>query len=293
MDSFSVSQLPNFLEWALFNNLRREMKAEIIPPITDIKMDALNLNEILSTTGKDVDIRDIKIENNNTITYAGNRVILHIRDISSYSGKTTTTLPKYHLANCRKLKEMWGNNKSGRYVVATRSDGLFIIKSRNIDKTEWVTREEKLNVCKCCLDELNWKNYSKKYRDRENIYSTFDLKEFFSVYPNSATTYHAEHNDITAPINDYSKDFNIISKQYRESVKWRCEMCDINLERRDLNKFLHVHHRDGQKNNNNKNNLQALCIECHSNQNNHGHMKNTPQLISFIQIKNDMAFAAS
>ncbi|MDY4335400.1 hypothetical protein SOV78_15495 [Pectobacterium brasiliense] len=291
MDSFLVSQLPDFLESPIFNKLRKEMKAEIIPPITDIKMDALVLDKILSTTGKDIDILEIEINSDNTINYKDKRVILHIRDVASYGG--SMSLPKYHLANCKTLQRMWENNKSGRYVAATRSDGLFTIKSQNTEKTEWITREESLDVCKFCLETLNWKNYSRKYQDRENIFSTFNLREFFSVYPNSAMTYNAEHNDVTAPINDYSKDFQIISKQYRESVNWQCAICKIILERKDLNKFLHVHHRDGQKNNNNRNNLQALCIECHSNQDNHGHMKNNPQLTSFIQIKSDMAFAAS
>ncbi|AIA69101.1 hypothetical protein WCU70_18690 [Pectobacterium atrosepticum] len=291
MDSFLVSQLPDFLESSIFNNLRKEMKAEIIPPITEIKMDALVLDKILSTTGKDVDILEIEINSDHTINYKDNRVILHIRDVASYSGNMS--LPKYHLANCKTLQRMWENNKSGRYVAATRSDGIFTIKSQNTEKTEWVTREENLDVCKFCLETLNWKNYSRKYQDRENIFSTFDLREFFTVYPNSATTYNAEHNDITAPINDYSKNFQIISKQYRESVNWQCEICNINLTRKDLNKFLHVHHRDGQKNNNNNKNLQALCIECHSNQDNHGHMKNNPQLTPFIQIKNSMVLSES
>ncbi|UEM39348.1 hypothetical protein [Pectobacterium aquaticum] len=291
MDSFLVSQLPDFLDSPIFNKLRNEMKAEIIPPIADIKMDVLVLEKILSTTGKEIDISEIEINSDNTIIYKNKRVILHIRDVASYGGKMS--LPKYHLANCKKLKEMWEKNKSGRYVAATRSDGIFTIKSQNTDKTEWITSEEKLDVCKCCLDTLNWKNYSKEYREKDNIFSTFDLKEFFSVYPNSATTYNAEHNDITAPINDYSKNFQIISKQYRESVNWQCEICNISLERKNLNQFLHVHHRDRQKNNNKKDNLQALCIECHSNQDDHGHMKNSLQLMSFIKIKKDMVSAAN
>ncbi|ACS83825.1 HNH endonuclease [Musicola paradisiaca] len=284
MNKFRVAELPDFLKVKKLNELRHSMQAEIIPPISDIKIKTLDIDELLATTGIDTSIEDIKVNQDNTFDYNNKKVILHIRDVNTY-GKEIT-LPKYHLANCRTLQGMWRRNRSGRYVVATRSDGLFIIKHLDASGTEWETKETRLNVCKSCLETLNWKGYSSKsYQERMTIFNQFSLKEFFEKYPNSKTTYRAEHTDISAPTNTYSNDFNTISKQYRESIHWHCEQCGINLKEKNLNKYLHVHHRDGQKNNNQRSNLQALCIECHSKQDNHGHMNSHHDLAIFLTLK--------
>jgi hypothetical protein len=284
MNQFLISSLTDFLLVENFNQLRSAMQAELVPPIADLKIKKLDIDEILATVGMDVTIDDIIFNKNGTIDYHNKKVILHIRDIASYGDRVS--LPKYHLANCSKLQEMWQKNHSNRYVVATRSDGIFTIKRANSSGKEWNAEEAELDVCKLCLNTLNWKGYaSKSYHEKNHIFENFNLEEFFEKYPNSATTYRPQYTDKDAPTNTYSQDFPTISIQYRAAKNWRCETCNIDLSAESRRRFLHVHHRNGQKNENQHSNLQALCIECHSQQPQHEHMHNHPDLSTFMKEK--------
>ena len=65
------------------------------------------------------------------------------------------------------------------------------------------------------------------------------------------------------PRGHYPKDWNKISKDYKDSVDNTCELCG-HIHIRGEGYFLTVHHLDGNKNNNEKWNLIALCGEhCH------------------------------
>ncbi len=71
--------------------------------------------------------------------------------------------------------------------------------------------------------------------------------------------------------NEYTEDWGDISEIYRLSVGWICEDCGVDLASNKF--FLHVHHLDRNKKNNKNENLRALCVQCHSDQPGHGHMK--------------------
>lgn len=59
----------------------------------------------------------------------------------------------------------------------------------------------------------------------------------------------------------YVIGWNKISLDYREEKDYTCEICGKSYFHNP--DFVHCHHRDGVKTNNNKNNLQCLCIKCH------------------------------
>ncbi len=70
--------------------------------------------------------------------------------------------------------------------------------------------------------------------------------------------------------NEYCPDWSEISKAYRASTSYRCEICDINLS--DSRHLLHVHHINGDKSNCDSSNLQAECLYCHSQNVGHSHI---------------------
>lgn len=83
--------------------------------------------------------------------------------------------------------------------------------------------------------------------------------------------------------NEYSEDWEIISRNYRNSMGYRCEICRVDLSSKpDL---LHTHHITGNKQNNDPWNLQALCILCHAKQPGHNNLleKYGPQDIEYIR----------
>lgn len=283
MNSFKVTGLPDFLEDRLLNKLRDAMGAYIIEPITDLKIGILTLDEILRTTGQEIDLSEVEFASNGTLRYQGRQVILYIRDITVY--KEEPTLPKFHLSNCDTLQKMWQRKRSDRYVVSTRHDGIFRIKITSDGQT-WQDNDYSLYVCKNCLSKLNWNGYSGATASRKiGIFDKFGLPAFFETYPNSPITYTPTFNDVTAPVNEYSRDFSEISTRYRESVGWTCEKCHSNLSDKEFRRYLHVHHVDGAKNNNAHGNLRALCVQCHGQQDMHGHLGNSGDLTNYLSLR--------
>ncbi len=65
----------------------------------------------------------------------------------------------------------------------------------------------------------------------------------------------------------YTKDWELVSWQYRESKDFTCEDCLANLT--GYKGHLHVHHIDHNKGNNEVGNLRALCILCHAKHHSH------------------------
>ncbi|OJU93117.1 MAG: hypothetical protein BGO19_14925 [Acinetobacter sp. 38-8] len=111
----------------------------------------------------------------------------------------------------------------------------------------------------------------------------FNIADFFKVYPKS---FHInKHQDnIRTPLNIYSKDWRGISSSVREKSGWICEECHINLSAVEHHCFLHVHHKNGQKYNNDRENLEVLCIRCHANEPNHQHLKSNKIYQDFMRI---------
>jgi hypothetical protein len=72
-----------------------------------------------------------------------------------------------------------------------------------------------------------------------------------------------------APKEKYTKDWRKVSKEYRKSVGWKCEMCGVNCN--TDNALLHTHHKNRNSRDNRRRNLIALCIQCHSQQPGKGH----------------------
>jgi hypothetical protein len=45
---------------------------------------------------------------------------------------------------------------------------------------------------------------------------------------------------------------------------------------------LHAHHKNGEKSDNKKENIEILCIGCHAEEYAHSHMKSLPEYKNFI-----------
>ena len=71
------------------------------------------------------------------------------------------------------------------------------------------------------------------------------------------------------------------SRQYRKEKGWKCEECGLSLS--DDTKYLSVHHSKGTQYNQPED-LKALCIGCHSEQqgDNHQKLKKTPKYRDFM-----------
>lgn len=275
--------LPNFLHAGYLNSLRFEMGAPLTESFkakTIYRPIDLPIAERLREDGIDVRFDELKILDDGTLAYKGFRVLLYIRDIANYGDRQT--MPKYHLSYCRTLEMMQRNKRFQRYVVANRDDGFFNVNMMEATVTPKVLQ---LNVCQNCLNKISWGEFRNNMdqSERANQVSTFNLKDFFEKYARDLISVTPSHNSDTAPINDYTEDWGDISERVKSARGYKCEKvsCGIQLTQRD-SKYLHVHHEDGAKYNNNDRNLKVLCIRCHADEPMHGHMKQLPDYINFI-----------
>lgn len=233
-----------------------------LPPVDTIDSD-LEKGIIISPD-------ELEYIDNGLISYKGRQVLLYIQDHGHRVQDALndgSTGNKYHLAYCRTLDNMHMRKRYDRYVVKNDISGIFFIDGQDDYSKEYTEGETDLKVCKNCLNHLNYKNYSS---NKNKVFNEFSLDAFFETYKS-----FFKHTPKRKAGKDkggvYSTNWNDVSNNYRSSVGWFCELCDVNLK--GNKRLLHTHHISGVKSDNSSKNLEALCIECHSKKDFHGHMK--------------------
>ncbi|ALP65205.1 HNH endonuclease family protein [Paraburkholderia caribensis] len=275
-------ELPDFLEWSSLNALRREMRAPLAAnfvPDHRFKDIDLPVRERLESAGVDVNFDEVEVLDDGTLAYKGFRVLLYIRDIGSIGHQES--MPRYHLAYCRTLDKMRRNSRFDRYVVANGDSGSFQV---NVIENNVRTQHVRLNVCQNCLDEVHWDGFdmAMSREDRMRLVSGFALPDFFRKYPRDLMAVKPAHSADTAPLNVYAQDWPEVSERTKQQRGYRCGTCSIVLRQTD-SRFLHVHHRNGQKHDNRDSNLDVLCIGCHAEEPMHAHMKRLSDYKTYIE----------
>lgn len=270
--------LPDFSKDSELDKLRRKMGAELIAWETVSDWKVLDIDKLLEESGGiEVPISDIQTALDGTFEYKGRKVVVYIRDQVYQVQKSSY---RFHLTDCPTLKTMKRRGRYERYVVSRKTDGKFIV---NMCIGGQVVKqiECQLYVCKNCLRVLDYENYRNATRaTKDEIWTSFSLEEFFEIY-SSGITQIPIYTGETAPINTYSSDWKEVSLRYREKINWKCEKCGLHFSNRNFGRFLHVHHKNGLKNDNRDQNLQALCIGCHAKCAQHGYLKNNPDYTDY------------
>ncbi len=282
-------KLPNFYEFEPLNSVKARMGiprnayGSLTVLVAAGRLTELELEKLTSPNGLDISGDELTILPDGTLAYKNSRVILYIRDVTVYGNQEIQ--PRFHLANCTTLQQMRERKRFDRYVVSTRTDGRFNLNLINAGTAR--TELYELSVCQNCLNLLNFDGFVMRLPQRKRIdfVRLFKIDRFFEKYPRSLHSQTPKYNSDNAPLDRYSDDFEAISRKIRNSSEWRCQRCGINLSAPANRKWLHVHHINGLKYDNDRENLEAICIGCHAEEPNHGHIKNSPDYKEFSMEK--------
>lgn len=214
-----------------------------------------------------VEVRPIDLDDfGGLLSYKGRQVLLYIPDHGAAAGSVldgTSEGKKFHVAHCQTLEMMKKAHRFERYVATKKLDGKFLITGLNYDTNTQVKGDASLLICMFCLGKLNYKKAAESSSIRRKVRDEFSITEFFETY-SSCFPYQPIRTAPDFGKNGYTADWKEVSRATRALAGWKCTSCGINLS--DNKHLLHTHHSDGNKANNSRMNLSALCAACHQDQ---------------------------
>ena len=155
--------------------------------------------------------------------------------------------PRMHLCQCQTIKNFINKGSLDSDYRFAETDSVKVIDSDNNDRETLV---KELPLCSFCAKIMN----------RQGRFGHVNNSvDFAKLFVNTKKTDRIQ-NDIFG----YTKDWPKISKAYRELKNYTCENCRVQILNGFDLQYLHVHHIDGNKENNSKQNLRCLCVKCHS-----------------------------
>lgn len=202
---------------------------------------------------EDVSLREIR---EGSMVFEDNKIFVNLPDGSKqqvFLYKRSYNIaaygkPRYHICKCPTIQEfMDGNGRIPLYrksntmpvMVIDRSDG-------NIDK-----EIDSLPLCRYCAGMLSDVN--------QNMTSDAFVELLRKAHPQKKE----QPKDLKVDMFGYTEDWPMISLAYRERHSFTCENCGVQVDPLE-SEYMHVHHISGDKTDNSEENLQCLCIKCHS-----------------------------
>lgn len=155
--------------------------------------------------------------------------------------------PRFHICKCTIINEFIESGGFRDHYVRANSDPVPV---KNMDNRYREEEVDELPLCRYCLNQI------RKY---DNITSS----EFVELL-RQARADEEEPEVQEVDIFGYTRDWDYISKSYREAHNYTCEKCGLKIDDLFDRQYIHCHHKDANKLNNKEGNLQCLCLRCHS-----------------------------
>lgn len=155
--------------------------------------------------------------------------------------------PSFHICRCRTIDEFIANGGFRDHYVRANSDPVPVL-SKETNQEEEISD---LPICSNCVRLLT-------------EYKGIDYSSRFVEILRYARGAEEELEIQEVDIFGYTRDWDNISRVYREAHNWTCERCGLHIEDVFDRQYMHCHHKDENKLNNCESNLECLCLRCHS-----------------------------
>ena len=223
----------------------------------------VTLDDIKNGTLK---IEDKGIYNINPETGEKTRVFLYKRKYNiERFGK-----PRYHICKCKTIMEFM--NEAGQIPEYRQANTMpvWVIDTSDNCKDKQI---DKLPLCKNCAEIMG------------DIDKNTTSDEFVEILKKAAPAPSSPKEEkVEVDVNGYTRDWSIISQQFREKHNYTCERCGVKVMNPFESEYIQTHHKNGNKADNRESNLECLCIKCHSEVNDtHRRNFNTPAKQALIK----------
>jgi len=155
--------------------------------------------------------------------------------------------PRFHICRCKTINDFIESGGFKDHYVRANSDPVPV---QDMDDGYNEVEVYNLPLCKNCLDSIN-------------SYGNISSSKFVELL-RQARGADEEPEVKEVDIFGYTRDWDDVSREYRESKNYTCERCGLHIDDIFDRQYIHCHHKDENKLNNKFSNLECLCIRCHS-----------------------------
>lgn len=152
---------------------------------------------------------------------------------------------------------MQTNDKNLKKSLKMLGNAMLKISDKFVEDYTPLVNESKIKFIRHCLRNLKtiFQEILNDFLPRH----VSDNQFMFASLPND--------NDLIVQLNVYPKNWEEIARCLKEKYNYICQECHRNFS--DCKHLLHVHHKNGLKNDCIESNLEVLCRDCHQKKHHH------------------------
>lgn len=156
--------------------------------------------------------------------------------------------PRFHICRCSTIDEFITSGGFRDHYVRANSDPVPV---KNMDNRWEEVEVDNLPLCRYCMGKIRG-------------YNDITSSDFVQILKEARGVDEEDPEVQEVDIFGYTRDWEEISRKYREAHNYTCERCGLRIDDVFDRQYIHCHHKDFNKLNNRKSNLECLCLRCHS-----------------------------